>query len=46
MSADQVADQIACGPDLEAHIEKIRQFLDAGFDEVALVQIGSDSQQQ
>jgi G6PDH family F420-dependent oxidoreductase len=46
VSADQVADQIACGPDLEAHIEKIRQFLDAGFDEVALVQIGSDSQQQ
>jgi G6PDH family F420-dependent oxidoreductase len=42
---DQVAEQIACGPDVEEHVNKIREFLDAGFDEVALVQIGGDAQQ-
>ena len=40
----QVAEQIACGPDLEEHVQQIRQFIDAGFDEIALVQIGGESQ--
>jgi G6PDH family F420-dependent oxidoreductase len=45
VTPDQVADQIGCGPDVEEHVEKIRPFLDAGFTEVALVQIGGDHQQ-
>jgi G6PDH family F420-dependent oxidoreductase len=42
----QVADWIACGPDVEEHVAKIRAFLDAGFDEIALLQIGADQQEQ
>jgi G6PDH family F420-dependent oxidoreductase len=41
----QVADQLGCGPDVEEHVEKIRPFIDAGFTEIALVQIGGDHQQ-
>jgi G6PDH family F420-dependent oxidoreductase len=45
VTPEQVAEQIACGPDLEEHVEGVRSFLDAGFDEVALVQIGGEHQQ-
>jgi G6PDH family F420-dependent oxidoreductase len=41
---EQVAAALACGPDLEEHVEKIRPFIEAGFDEVALVQIGAEHQ--
>ena len=41
---DDVAQAIPCGADVEEHIEKIRPFVDAGFTEVALVQIGADQQ--
>ena len=34
----------ACGPDVEEHVEKIRPFIDAGFTEIALVQIGAEQQ--
>jgi G6PDH family F420-dependent oxidoreductase len=43
---DQVADALACGADVEEHVEKIRPFVDAGFTEVALVQIGADHQEE
>ncbi|HEY2005521.1 MAG TPA: TIGR03557 family F420-dependent LLM class oxidoreductase [Solirubrobacteraceae bacterium] len=43
---DQVADAIACGPDVDEHVAKIKPFIDAGFTEVALVQIGADQQAQ
>jgi G6PDH family F420-dependent oxidoreductase len=45
VTPDQVAEQIGCGPDVEEHVEKIRHFIDAGFTEVALVQIGGDHQE-
>ena len=44
VTPEQVGEQLPCGPDVEEHIEKIKPFLDAGFDEVALVQIGADQQ--
>jgi G6PDH family F420-dependent oxidoreductase len=44
VTPDDVADQLGCGPDVEEHVEKIRPFLDAGFTEVALVQIGGEHQ--
>jgi len=44
VTRDDVAQQIACGPDVEEHVERFRPFLDAGFDEVALVQIGAERQ--
>jgi len=44
VTPDQVSDALACGPDVEEHVEAIKPYLDAGFDEVALVQVGADSQ--
>ena len=45
VTPDQVGEQIGCGSDVEEHVEKIRPFIDAGFTEIALVQIGADQQQ-
>jgi G6PDH family F420-dependent oxidoreductase len=44
VTPEQVGEQLPCGPDVEEHVEKIRPFLDAGFTEVALVQIGAGEQ--
>jgi G6PDH family F420-dependent oxidoreductase len=44
VTPDDVASALGCGDDVEEHVEKIRPFIDAGFDEIALVQIGSDHQ--
>jgi G6PDH family F420-dependent oxidoreductase len=41
---EDVSEQLGCGADVEEHVEKIRPFVDAGFSEVALVQIGGDHQ--
>jgi G6PDH family F420-dependent oxidoreductase len=46
VTEQQVAEQLACGPDVEEHVEKIRPFIDAGFTEIALVQIGADTQER
>ena len=40
------AEQLPCGPDVEEHVEKIRPFVDAGFTEMALVQIGGAHQEE
>jgi G6PDH family F420-dependent oxidoreductase len=42
---DDVAEQIACGDDVDEFVDKIGAFVDAGFTHVALVQIGGDAQQ-
>jgi G6PDH family F420-dependent oxidoreductase len=44
VTPEQVSESLGCGPDVEEHVEKIRPFVDAGFTEVALVQIGADQQ--
>jgi G6PDH family F420-dependent oxidoreductase len=41
---DDIGDAIPCGPDLEQVVKAVRQFEDAGFTDVALVQIGDESQ--
>lgn len=41
---EDVADAIACGPDLQPVRDQVRAFVDAGFTDVALVQIGSQHQ--
>ena len=41
---EDVAEMVPCGPDPERHAEAIRQFLDAGFDHVAVVQCGDDQE--
>lgn len=41
---EDVADAIACGPDLDAIAESSRPFLDAGFTDIAFVQVGDEGQ--
>ncbi len=43
---EQVAAALPCGPDVDEHVEKIKPFIEAGFTEVALVQIGAGHQQE
>jgi G6PDH family F420-dependent oxidoreductase len=43
---DDIADSIPCGPDLDELVEGVRPFWEAGFTDVALVQIGDESQEQ
>ena len=40
---DDVADNIPCGPDLDAVVEAVSAFWEAGFTDVALVQVGGES---
>lgn len=42
VSEEQVAQSVPCGPDLNRIAESVRKFADAGFTEVALVQIGPE----
>jgi Luciferase-like monooxygenase len=42
VTEDQLAEMLPCGPDPERHLESFRQYLDAGFDEVYVSQIGND----
>jgi len=41
---DEVSDGVATGPDPQVHIEAIKEFVDAGFDEVCVVQVGDDKE--
>jgi G6PDH family F420-dependent oxidoreductase len=43
---DDVAAQIACGPDLDELAESARPFIEAGFTDLAIVQIGDELQQR
>jgi coenzyme F420-dependent glucose-6-phosphate dehydrogenase len=42
VTEDEIADVIPCGPDLDAHLERIESFAEAGFDHVYLHQVGPD----
>jgi G6PDH family F420-dependent oxidoreductase len=41
---EDVAESIPCGPDLDAIVEAARSYWDAGFSDIALVQIGGETQ--
>lgn len=43
---DDVAEAIACGPDLDALAESVQPFVDAGFTDIAIVQIGDEQQER
>jgi G6PDH family F420-dependent oxidoreductase len=43
---EDVAENIACGPDLDAIVESVRPYWEAGHTDVALVQIGGDTQEK
>jgi G6PDH family F420-dependent oxidoreductase len=42
VTEDQLTRAIVCGPDPERHVEKVGQYLDAGFDHVFIHQVGPD----
>jgi G6PDH family F420-dependent oxidoreductase len=44
VTKDDVAGSIPCGPDIDAIVQAVGEFEDAGFSDVALVQIGDESQ--
>jgi hypothetical protein len=41
---EDVAEAVPCGPDVAAHVEAVRPFVEAGFTHVALVQVGGSTQ--
>jgi G6PDH family F420-dependent oxidoreductase len=41
---EDVASSIACGPDLDAIVESVRPYWEAGFTDIALVQVGDEGQ--
>ncbi|MFG6446377.1 TIGR03557 family F420-dependent LLM class oxidoreductase [Microbacterium sp. P07] len=43
---EDVAEAIACGPDLDALAESARPFVEAGFTDIAIVQVGDEKQEQ
>jgi hypothetical protein len=43
---EDVAGSIACGPDLDAIAESFAPFVEAGFTDIALVQVGDEAQQR
>jgi G6PDH family F420-dependent oxidoreductase len=45
VTRDDVAEQLACGPDVEEYVEKVKPYIDAGYTEIAFVQIGADEQE-
>jgi coenzyme F420-dependent glucose-6-phosphate dehydrogenase len=42
LSPEDVAERVVCGPDVDRHVEKIEEFVDAGFEQVYVHQIGPD----
>ncbi|MEU3413280.1 MULTISPECIES: LLM class F420-dependent oxidoreductase [unclassified Streptomyces] len=46
VTEDDVASAIPCGDDPDAFVEAVRPYVEAGFGEVALVQIGGDAQRE
>jgi G6PDH family F420-dependent oxidoreductase len=43
---EDVGQSVPCGPDVEAHVAAVKRFVDAGFTDVAVVQIGGEHQEQ
>jgi G6PDH family F420-dependent oxidoreductase len=41
---DTIKEKFACGPDAQRHVEAIRPYIEAGFDEIFISQIGDDQQ--
>jgi hypothetical protein len=41
---DDIAEAISCGPDVAEHVKAVQKFVDAGFTDVAVIQIGGETQ--
>ena len=44
VTPDDIAEAFSCGPEVDAHVEALRPFVDAGFTHVAVVQVGGETQ--
>ena len=44
VTEDAVAETITCGPDVDRHVEAITKYVDAGYEQVCVHQIGPDQQ--
>jgi len=44
VTEEMMAEAVPCGPDPEEHLESIRQYVDAGFDEIYVQQIGPEQE--
>ncbi len=44
VTTEAMAEMIPCGPDPERHVEGIRAYMDAGFERIAVVQVGDDQE--
>ncbi len=42
VTEDMVANEVPCGPDIDRHVAAIKEYADAGFDELYINQIGPD----
>ncbi|MGI8577417.1 MAG: TIGR03557 family F420-dependent LLM class oxidoreductase [Nocardioidaceae bacterium] len=43
---EDVAEAIACGPDVQPMVDSVRAFWDAGFTDIALVQVGDERKRE
>jgi G6PDH family F420-dependent oxidoreductase len=44
VTPEMVGQAVVCGPDADRHAENVRQFVEAGYDEVYVQQIGPDQE--
>ncbi|WP_338498753.1 TIGR03557 family F420-dependent LLM class oxidoreductase [Streptomyces sp. SJL17-4] len=45
VTRQQVADSVPCGPDVEEHVDAVRAYVEAGFDEVYVGQMGQGQEE-
>jgi hypothetical protein len=44
VTEEVIAERVTCGPDPEKHVGAVNKYLEAGFDEVYINQIGPDQE--
>ena len=44
VTEEMTGESVVCGPDVEAHVKALQEYLDAGFDEVYVSQMGQEQQ--
>jgi G6PDH family F420-dependent oxidoreductase len=44
VTEDMIAQSIVCGPDRQKHLDKIREFVDAGYDHIYIHQVGPNQE--
>ena len=44
VTEEQIAERIPCGPDVAVHVKAVRAYVDAGYDQVYLHQVGPDQE--